>query len=667
MTAGEPDRPHPVVSVVIVTYGGQQWIPRALAALAANTTVPHEVIIVDNASPESTRELLRTIEGVRVVYNESNVGFGPACNQGVLYAIAPYICLLNSDAFVEPGWLAPLIEALERDPLAGAAVPCLLHLDGTLQEAGGVVGSDGSTRALGDGASASELQYRFRRYMDYGSAACLLMRREVFLRVGGFDPAYPLGYCEDVDLCFTLGDAGLRTVYEPRSTVRHVRWGSSSRHEAERRVFANQPILLARWRERLAGRPSFSEPPFGDHDILQARDADAPDRLLVVGDGAAAGNPDPGRAGWLAATIAQAWPDARVTLLLARATPLHAGIEPLLAQGVEVACSDDWEAWCESRRFHYSAVLVSGPAAFERFDPVLQMTQPQAARIFDLERLAHRCAQSLSTWWPDGTGAEGAAQAGPAGLLANRLRSLETWGVESADLVVCASREGLRFARSISPAIPAHLVLESATTPPLGGSFPEAGGFAQRSGFLAVGDLPAGNQSGRQDGLGSATLLGPLRAIVGALAGLGLGPGDAIAGMDDVAQLLGDVGRRPGGLAPSQAPAPRVLLLAPPFVSRSLSRALTQGTPFVTWRGGAEGLDLGELGDLLVADDAAGFARRARDLHEDPALWESVRAGVARLAALRTGTPGAFRSQDSLWEALAHCGFGTPRRAPTPA
>ncbi|HLH28890.1 MAG TPA: glycosyltransferase family 2 protein, partial [Acidimicrobiales bacterium] len=276
----------PLVSVVMVTYGGTQWIRPAVDALAANTAASYELIIVDNASPPETIELLRSIDDATVIFNDRNVGFGPGANQGALHATGTYVCILNSDAFVEPGWLPPLIEALEQDPTAGAAVPRLLHIDGRLQEAGGVVGCDGSTRALGDGDDPEALPYRFRRYADYGSAACLVMRRRVFAEVGGFDPAYPLGYCEDVDLCFALGERGLKTVYEPRSRVRHVRWGSSSRVESERRVFANQPILLARWRERLAARPSFALPPFPDHDILQARDAESLDRVLIVTDAA---------------------------------------------------------------------------------------------------------------------------------------------------------------------------------------------------------------------------------------------------------------------------------------------------------------------------------------------------------------------------------------------
>lgn len=642
----------------MVTYGGKEWIPRALAALAANTTVPYEVIIVDNASPASTLEVLAAVtgEGVTVIYNDRNVGFGPACNQGVLYATAPFICLLNSDAFVEPGWLPPLLDALERDPRAGAAVPCLLHVDGTLQEAAGAVGSDGATRALGDGASADQLQYRFRRYVDYGSAACLVMRRSVFARIGGFDPAYPMGYCEDVDLCFALGDLGLRTVYEPRARVRHVRWGSSSRSQAERRVFANQPILLARWRERLAGRPTLGTPPFREHDILQARDAEAFDRILVVGDGAADHRSSPARVAWLASGLARWWPDARVTLLVGESSP-PSRVDALLAEGVEVACEADWEPWLQERRFHYSAVLLSGAVCFERFDPLIEATQPQAARIFDLERLAHSWAHCLSGWWPPaGAGAQGPAAAGPAGLLAGRLRSLETWGVESADLILCASRDSLAFARSVDPTIPAHLVPTLVGPGHAGGA---AGlGFEDRLGYQAVGHLPAGVLSAQAALGGAAALLEPLRSIARALAALD--PRHTIGATPGIAHLLAQTrpDQPPDSLAPG-GPA-RVLLLAPPFGCHPLVDIVAFGTPVVLWRAGAEGMDLGDLEPLLLADDAAGFARRARDLHEDRALWEHVQGRLAQLADRLAGEPGSPATRQALWDALAHCGWGTP-------
>ena len=626
----------------MVTYGGRQWVLRAVEALVANTQAPFELIVVDNASTDGVQDVLRTIDGTNLIFNSRNVGFGPGANQGVLHARGRYVCVLNSDAFVEPGWLPPLVDVLETDALAGAVVPCLLHLDGALQEAGGVVGSDGSTRALGDGGDPGELEYRFRRYIDYGSAACLLMRRSVFLTVGGFDPAYPLGYCEDVDLCFSLREMGLRTVYEPRSRVVHVRWGSSSRVEAERRVFANQPILLARWRERLAGRPSFADPPFEAHDVLQARDADASDRILLVTDSARGcpGPPSP-RTQQIAAAVPQLWPDARITMLLGTAEAEEPEAQALLTGGVEVAAAKDWEGWFEARRFHYSLVIVSGPACFERFEPLIAATQPQAAPVLDLERRLSAAAAHLEAWWPG-------FDRGLGGFMARRLSSLEAGAVAFADIVLCGGPEVMAFAAGVAPQTPACLVP---------GTAPAAGpGFGERRGVAFCGDLLAG--VGFEEAAGGE-LLSPLRSILAELRRLDEDLGRSAGLRDGVAAVW----RRTLLSMPSPQgfPDARVLLVPPPFVGGGLDDALRQGVPVVLWRGAADGLDLGPLEHLLIADDAQGLARRAVDLASDPALWDEVRAGLLRVAARRFGSSSL---NDGLWSALAHCGIGAPGPIP---
>ena len=627
----------PLVSVVMITYGGDRWIRPAVDALAANTDARYELIIVDNNSPQSTRTLLSGLSGATVILNDRNIGFGPGANQGVLHATGRYVCILNSDAFVEPGWLPPLLECLEEDPLAGAAVPALIHLDGRLQEAGGVVGCDGSTRALGDGDDPESLPYRFRRYVDYGSAACLVMRRSVFAQIGGFDPAYPMGYCEDVDLCFALRELGLRTVYEPRSRVVHVRWGSSSRVEAERRVFANQPILLARWRERLAGRPSFAQPPFPAYDVLQARDADALDRILIVTDSAW---------GWpgslsqrlqdIATEMVRSWPDTRVTMLLGEAeisSPLAAS---LLHARIELACEPDWSTWFEARRYHYSAVLVSGPGAFERFDALIAATQPQAVRLFDLERLAHRWAGQLKAWWSG-------VETGPAATLEGRLASLERWGIESAGAVLCATAEALGFAREVAASVPAVLVGGASHLPPQ--PVISDGPAVLR----VVGELPPGPRFGGFGGPVSATRAGRPNATLGREL------------QEPLRQVLDRLGLAGSAGHPAEPGRPEVLLLPPPFVALDIDRLVDEAVPFVAWRGATEGMGLGRLEALLVADDVAGLAERAEALLSDDALRAEVRSGLAALAGLRAGQAGGTsRLTGQLWETLTHCGLGRP-------
>src|SRR5439155_6254234 len=215
----------PLVSTVMVLYGGGKVAARAISALADNTEPCFELVLVDNASPDdSLARVEKHAEGATIIRNESNRGFGGACNQGAEQARGRYLCFLNSDALVEPGWLPPLLETLEG-PGVGAVAPMYLNENGTLQEAGSVVDSIGHCHMVGRDGDPRDFAHRFRREIDFGSAACMLMRAELFHELGGFDERYTPGYFEDTDLCFKLHERGLRTIYQPRSPVVHVQHG----------------------------------------------------------------------------------------------------------------------------------------------------------------------------------------------------------------------------------------------------------------------------------------------------------------------------------------------------------------------------------------------------------------------------------------------------------
>jgi GT2 family glycosyltransferase len=366
----------------MVTHNGWDWPERSLAAVAESTPPVYEAIVVDNASWDGTGFLLEEIiDGITLLRNRRNEGFGPAATRGAAVAQGRYLCFLNPDCLVRTGWLEPLIETLENDPYAGAAIPRFLNPDGTVQEAGSAVDCQGWTHAFGHGADPGELEYRFRRYIDYGSAACLVMPREVFEAAAGFDPRYIPAYCEDVDLCFRIRRRGFRTVYEPRSTVIHAGAASTDDLRRARLIERNRRLLLDTWAERLADRPPLTELDLRPHRLLALRDAEAPDRMLVVTDRIPLPD-DPLRAA-LEGTSRR--PEVRTTLLLLGREA--AGSEPLLHRGVEVAAPADLAAWLNDRSFHYSAVVVAPLTDMAGLSDLLDRTQPQAVHL-DAEDLA---------------------------------------------------------------------------------------------------------------------------------------------------------------------------------------------------------------------------------------------------------------------------------------
>jgi O-antigen biosynthesis protein len=367
-----PRADRPSVSVVMVTFGGWSLTRRALEALTRHTALPFEVVIVDNPTPEDVAGRLRDeVTGAEVVENERNEGFGPAASLGAERARGDLVLFLNTDTLVGPGWLEPLVETLGSDDRTGAVVPMFLNEDGTVQEAGGLLFEDASTLMYGYGEPPTDPAYRFRRFVDYGSAACLLLRRAEFLDAGAFDPAFVPAYCEDVDLLLRLRERGRRTVYEPRSSVVHSRFGSSGLDEraAASLVEKHTAILRERWGHVLADRPPRPEAgiPEQAHRVLAARDAEAMIRILVM----ARATPDE-----LLDALLDRHPTGRITLLITGSPP---DVDRLGGMGVEVAGPwADPAAWLRFRRFHYTAAIAVSEDPDDVLRAGLEELQPQA-------------------------------------------------------------------------------------------------------------------------------------------------------------------------------------------------------------------------------------------------------------------------------------------------
>lgn len=246
----------PLVSVLMVLFRGGAMALDALRSVAAHTDVRYEIVIVDNASPDASGSLVRlSTRHARWITSTSNLGFGPAMNLAAGQARGRFLCLLNPDTLVQPGWIKPLLARLEW-PGAVAATPVLWNLDGSIQEAGGVVDGHGFTHAIGTGDWAFDDLARTARVVDYASAAALVVTAESFRGVEGFDERYRLAYFEDVDLAFSLARAGGQTWLEPTSRVIHRRGGTDVGRTALDLASENHARFVDKWGLELAGRPT---------------------------------------------------------------------------------------------------------------------------------------------------------------------------------------------------------------------------------------------------------------------------------------------------------------------------------------------------------------------------------------------------------------------------
>lgn len=209
------------VSIIIPVYNGAADLPACLTALGEQRPAPDEIIAVDNASSDGSADLIAAqFPQVRLLRQATNLGFGGACNTGMAAAKSDLLILLNQDTEVQPGWLSALVAVMAERPDVGIAGSKALYPDGHLQHAGGTIDNQGGGHHRGH-RDADIGQFDRVAEVPYVTGASMALRRQVFAQTGGFDPAFNPAYSEDVDLCLTVRNTGLRVVYVPDSVLVH--------------------------------------------------------------------------------------------------------------------------------------------------------------------------------------------------------------------------------------------------------------------------------------------------------------------------------------------------------------------------------------------------------------------------------------------------------------
>jgi GT2 family glycosyltransferase len=232
-------------AVVILNYNGEKLLQQFLPSIIQHSSSA-EIIVADNHSTDQSVQFIQqSFPKIRLIQLDNNYGFCGGYNRALLQVDADYVVLLNSDIEVTSGWLIPMIDLLDNDPIIAAVQPKVLsyHYKNKFEHAGA---AGGFIDALGypfcrgrvfDYVEEDNGQYNDEREVFWATGACLMIRTAVFKKFGGFDEDF-FAHMEEIDLCWKLHRAGQKIFYCGKSTIYHVGAGTLD-YNNPRKIYLN--------------------------------------------------------------------------------------------------------------------------------------------------------------------------------------------------------------------------------------------------------------------------------------------------------------------------------------------------------------------------------------------------------------------------------------------
>ncbi|MEO7523299.1 MAG: glycosyltransferase family 2 protein, partial [Ferruginibacter sp.] len=250
----------PVVSIIIPVYNHWEMNYRCVKSIIENTsTIPYEIIFADDCSSDETKNCTSKIKNIIHIYNSTNLGFLLNCKNAAKTAKGEFVLFLNNDTEPMANWLTPLVDLIRSDEKIGMVGSKLIYPDGRLQEAGGIVWNDASGWNYGKFQDANAPEYNYVKEVDYISGASIMLSKNLWQQMGGFDEQFAPAYFEDSDLAFAIREKGYKIMYQPLSEVVHFESVSHGKEEKpeEGKIsitsvrILNQKKFYKKWKEVL--------------------------------------------------------------------------------------------------------------------------------------------------------------------------------------------------------------------------------------------------------------------------------------------------------------------------------------------------------------------------------------------------------------------------------
>lgn len=619
-----PQVEHPEVSVILVLYNRAELTLACLRSLLASDFKSLEIILVDNASTDATPQLLRQIQGVKMIRNRQNLHYLRACNQAGQLATGRYLLFLNNDARLFPDSLTHAWNLMERETTIGAVGGKIILPDGTLQEAGSIIWRDGSCLGYGRGDHPNAPSYQFRRPVDYCSAAFLLTRRDLFKQMGGFDPAYAPAYYEETDYCVRLWKQGKSVIYDPQVVIQHYEFASSDSQDSAIALQADHQAIFAQKHAAWLAQQYEPRP----ENIVLARIARTQQRRILFIDDRV-----PHR--YLGSGFTRA---NRILNLMVKlgyfvtVFPMNFAVDnwqtlysdlPLEVEVIDGSGADRLEALLQERSRFYDLIFVSRPHNMRALKTVLakiNLSLNQIPIIYDAEALyclRYVAQQKLS------------GMALTAGAIAQQIAAEVTLTEGSQCVIAVSEAERQQFLTyGCTSVYTLGHALETQPTP---------NAFGDRTHLLFVGAIHAADSPNADSVVWLSQAIFPLiQKQLASTAELIIAGTNYIEAINYEIWRDGNPAIKVLGTVPDLTPLYNQarLFVAPTRygagIPHKVHEAAARGVPVVATSLIAQQLGWEPEVDLLVADNTEGFAAACVRLYQDEALWQQLQQNALK-------------------------------------
>lgn len=350
---------NPHVSIVIPVYNQFRYTYNCLHAILEHTKeVRYEIILADDNSTDKVSRIDKVVYGINIMHNIENMRFLLNCNNAAKKARGKYILFLNNDTQVQPNWLQPLVRLMDSSKEIGMVGSKLVYPDGHLQEAGGILWKDGSAWNYGHLGNPNNPEFSYVKEADYISGAAIMIRKEIWENLGGFDVSFAPAYYEDTDLAFSVRKMGYKVLMQPQSVVVHfegVSNGTDVSSGLKKYQIQNQRKFYQKWKDVL-NREHFAN---GENVYLAKDRGQQKIQILVVDHYVPNFDRDAGGRCTFMYIKAFLKMGFKVTFIGDNFAKLQPYTDMLNQMGVEVLYGDyyclNWEQWLKenAKYFHY--------------------------------------------------------------------------------------------------------------------------------------------------------------------------------------------------------------------------------------------------------------------------------------------------------------------------